>query len=363
MSSLIINKMSSNNRRTSSRLSTKRKATLNNESKNVSTKRTMRKQSTQTRQLTKRNKTIQSMHHVGSVTNPCENSSDEVFYEGTSKIVSINNIARGRADMFECIVIKNSYVDICFSNPKKSEESLYSLVKRDLSHSDAIKLGLAIEKIFCQMIETNPNLENIRSSKNIKGVQEKDHLFKSRTSNDVYYAEVKANLNLDTEKLPATIEKIHKITKELQAMYGKGIKVHPFLFTPRYVETKDIPSALSDKIKNEIDDYQKMIYDFHVDFNINHLVGINQYLSILGVKYQFKDEAQYKERLDYLAYRMFSCGVYDDAEFAALHEKSALSDDHTPSRSKAESRVFDVTGYPKVDQPPLEPINFGESES
>jgi len=107
--------------------------------------------------------------------NPC-NTKKKSDLQQLTKYLSENNIEAGKKDLFKCIIMNNSYVDVCVRNLQIDENSFYSLIKRDLSQSDAIKLGIAIEKIFVDIILTNPQLRNIRKA-NKKGQKETDHLF------------------------------------------------------------------------------------------------------------------------------------------------------------------------------------------
>lgn len=94
----------------------------------------------------------------------------------------------------ECLYIQKS-----FSNKKKDFCSLSYLSEKKLSQSDCIKLGNAIEKILSDLIIKKTNLVNIKE-KNKKNYKEKDHLFKDEKNKIIYYAELKGNLNLDSEK-------------------------------------------------------------------------------------------------------------------------------------------------------------------
>lgn len=187
------------------------------------------------------------------------------------------------------IINNNDYIKNCTSNKTKDYNSLSYLVNNSLSHSDCIKLGIGIEKVMSDIIlQKNNNLENIKI-KNKKGVKEKDHLFKCEELKTIYYAEIKSNLNLDTEKYKATIEKCLQIFQELKNKYPNyTIKMH--LVGGRYYTKKNIPVTISSKylILNEM------------------LVGINEYFSELNVNVIFKNEEMYKEFINNLADSMFN---------------------------------------------------------
>jgi hypothetical protein len=238
-----------------------------------------------------------------------------------------SNIEKMQDDLFKCITVRNFYEDTCFANLKKDENSFYHLLTRDISHSDAIKLGIAVEKIFRELILTNDKVTDIRP-KNKKDVKEKDHLFLKKVvnasgniENHIYYAEVKANLNLDTEKTIATIAKIKSISDSLRGEYPDVVSFNPYLFAPRYYTTSLIPANYIDKFKGI------------------EILGVNEYLAKLDVEYQFKDEQHYKDCLNYLVHRMFECVNYANINEDDL-KKTAIGESITPPRVRiAKSRL------------------------
>tara|TARA_R110000824_G_scaffold52435_2_gene145475 strand:+ start:2058 stop:2693 length:636 start_codon:yes stop_codon:yes gene_type:complete len=95
--------------------------------------------------------------------------------------------------------------------------------KQPSLQSKVIKLGKFGEKLFAKMVEINPRLELLPHGI-IDGIVEGkkkdiDLLFCDPTKKIVYYYELKANINLDTEKLPATIEKVKMIEEYLKKEY------------------------------------------------------------------------------------------------------------------------------------------------
>lgn len=149
----------------------------------------------------------------------------------------------------------NLYISKCLSNKKKDKTSLSYLIScREMSQSDCIKLGNAIENYFIDIIlHYNINLKNIKE-KNKKGKKETDHLFRHNEFKKIYYAELKSNINLDTEKSKATIDKIKKINDILQTE-NKEYEIVPMLVCTRYLTNKDIPIQILkkyDKIKDNI---------------------------------------------------------------------------------------------------------------
>jgi len=183
------------------------------------------------------------------------------------------------------IIRKNKYINNCSSNKKIDINSLSYLIDYELSQSDCIKIG--IENILKDFILENTNLKNIKT-KNKKGIKEKDHLFMDINKKIIYYAEIKSNLNLDTEKSKQTYKKCLDIEKELQKEY-KDYEIKMFLVGVRYYEKIIIPKTILKKYK-EIN---------------NNLCGINEYLKFLSIKFKIFNEKDYKKILNYLVKKMF----------------------------------------------------------
>jgi hypothetical protein len=196
------------------------------------------------------------------------------------KIIDIANL--------KIIIKNNNYVKNCTSNKKKDYNSLSYLVDKTLSTSDCIKLGIGLEKVLVDIIlQTNNKLENIKT-KNKAGTKERDHLFKCEELKTIYYAEIKCNLNLDTEKSKTTIEKCLQIFQELKNEFPE-YTIKMYLVGGRYYTKKIIPLVISKKyvILNE------------------SLVGINEYFNELNVNIIFNCEEPYKEFINVLADSMF----------------------------------------------------------
>lgn len=208
-------------------------------------------------------------------------------------ILSIKNnslIDEAKIDTLKNIITNNKYVKNCKSNKKKDKNSLSYLFKTNLSQSDCIKTGICLETIITDLIlSQNKNLINIKE-KNSKGLKECDHLFQDNINNIIYYAELKSNLNLDTEKCKSTINKCIDNLKTLELKYkDTDYKVKMFLVSLRFTSKNNIPSNIKNK-------YVK------IDYN---LVGINEYLeNLLNVKLYFNDET-YKEFINILINKMF----------------------------------------------------------
>jgi hypothetical protein len=192
-------------------------------------------------------------------------------------------------DIFTKCIRECDYIKKCCSNEQKEVHSLSFLVSRKLSQSDCIKLGHGFEKCLHDVIKkhNNKELEDIKP-KNSKNKKEKDHLFKDEVNKVIYYAELKSNLNLDTEKSVATYKKCQDIEKELTEQYPEYTIIMKLL-SNRHYTTENIPDYIRGKYEPISD----------------NLIGVNEYLTLLGVEYQFDSEEQYKEKINLIADEMF----------------------------------------------------------
>ncbi len=169
-----------------------------------------------------------------------------------------------------------------FIKHKEDSESLSYLIDIPLTQSEKIQFGSRMENIISQFIIKNSKLKNIKE-KTIKGKKETDHLFMDENKKIIYYAELKSNLNLDTEKSNETIKKCLKIETELKEKYI-DYKIKMFLVSIRHLN--------KDTINNGIKSKYKTIND--------NLVGLNEYILQLGIEQQkeFKNEKKYKQFLN-----------------------------------------------------------------
>lgn len=165
----------------------------------------------------------------------------------------------------------------------KHPTSLSYLIKHNLSQRQCIQFGILFEKYLMDLILShNKQLKSIKP-KNKKGSQEKDHLFEDTANKIIIYSELKANINLDTEKTKSTIAKCYKIKAELKEKYPKHT-IHMRLVALRYLSKEYIPFSLQRK-------YSK-ISEF--------LVGTNEYLKLCNISFQFIDEKEYAKLLNTL---------------------------------------------------------------
>jgi hypothetical protein len=129
----------------------------------------------------------------------------------------------------DCIVeIKqkgNDWVDkvlegeLTCTKPGSISHLLYG--EKPSEQSINIKLGRFGELVSKELIKTNPNFELLNCGvQNINGKKKDvDLIFKDKINKIIYYRELKGNIELDTEKLPATIAKCKEIENSLKTTY------------------------------------------------------------------------------------------------------------------------------------------------
>ena len=215
-----------------------------------------------------------------SIVQNVSNAADEVHVVTENQINPIHD-----TDIMS-IIINNEYVKSCVSNKKKDKNSLSYLIRRPLSQSDCIKLGVGVEKVIVDIITSFTNLTNIKT-KNEKGIKEKDHFFCDEETKTIYYAELKANINLDTEKSKSTYEKCLQIVEDIKQDYP-GYKVKWCLLACRFLDYNEISTVIQKK-------YSKIS---------GNLFGFNQYMKMVGVNINFNQE-RYIEFLNNIADNMF----------------------------------------------------------
>lgn len=214
---------------------------------------------------------------------------DKMFEELLKKI---NDEEKYIFSDMKILIDNNSYCIDCKSNNKKDFNSLSYLLDIKTSQSDNIKLGNALERVLLDIvIKYNKNLEN-KKPKNTKGIKEMDHFFIDQKTLTIYYAELKSNLNLDTEKSKQTIDKITNIHISLVKKYPL-YKIKSYLIGGRYVDKENIPNNIIKKYKT-------------IDTEIEYpkLVCINEYFNELQIELKFNEDL-YKYLINYIAKKCF----------------------------------------------------------
>ena len=185
--------------------------------------------------------------------------------------------------------IVKDYMKTIDTKCKKDRDttSLAFLVKRDVSQSACIRLGIVIEDIFNiylkYILEEKFKRSNI--TKNKKGEKQKDILFTDETTMKSIYAELKSNINLDTEKYKTTIEKVKIVQAELEE---KGYSVDGYLVAIRYLRTDDIPKNFIKKY-NEVKligiaDFVEKIVQMEVPVELRNCDIYSEFLTTLSAK-------------------------------------------------------------------------------
>lgn len=147
--------------------------------------------------------------------------------------------------------LRSAIVHTYISNlkPKNTEDasSLCSLLTRKVSQSTNIRLGNELEAILNLYATAHVNAEDLRPKKVKKGEHQLDWL--RRFTSAIVYGEFKSNINLDTEKRKATIEKVTAVGNNLVKAYPTE-NIQPFLVSLRYLRNDDIPPLLAKSYDN-----------------------------------------------------------------------------------------------------------------
>ena len=142
--------------------------------------------------------------------------------------------------------LNSSIVRTYISNlkPKSTEDasSLCSLLTRKVSQSTNIRLGNELESIVNLYATAHIQAEDLRPKKVQKGAHQLDWL--RRFGHSIIYGELKSNINLDTEKRKATIDKVIAVGAELVKVHSSET-VQPYLVSNRYLRTNEIPVLMA----------------------------------------------------------------------------------------------------------------------
>lgn len=167
------------------------------------------------------------------------------------------------------IIKNNVYVKKYRTKKGRNIHSMSYLVDGAITQSDCIKLGIAMESVTRDIIKHHSNLDDIKQT-NKKGVREKDHLFIDHAKKIVYYAEMKTNLCLDTEKCKSTEQKCKDIKLELEKIHD-GYTVKSHLVGLRYPNHIDIPRIIQKKYENPIHSINEYFESLGVNVNFSNL--------------------------------------------------------------------------------------------
>lgn len=189
------------------------------------------------------------------------------------------------------LISKNRYINQYKANKNKNFHSFSYLIRnKTLSQSDYIKAGIAMEKVLRDIIlDFNKDLVCIKP-KNIKNFKEKDHLFLNEKTKEIFYSELKSNLNLDTEKSKSTYRKCLNIVEELKKEYP-DYNLKWCLLGLRY-HAKD-------------DNLTKIILNKYPPIK-DYVYGVNNYFNMLDVQIYYTQE-EYTDFVNEVINTMTNC--------------------------------------------------------
>jgi hypothetical protein len=109
--------------------------------------------------------------------------------------------------------------ELTLTKPGSISHLLYG--ERPSEQSINIKLGRLGEFLSKELIKTNLSLQllNCGVQKINNKRKDVDLIFEDKVNKIIYYRELKGNIELDTEKLPATISKCKEIENSLKTTY------------------------------------------------------------------------------------------------------------------------------------------------
>jgi len=150
--------------------------------------------------------------------------------------------------------------------------------------STNIKFGHVIEKSFNDIIPEDYRLPLTHIYLTGKTTQTQlDIIF--RKENTVYYFESKNNINLDTEKMPACLDKISRVKDCLEELYPQCFVVAK-IFTARFSNVQDISKKFfkngltSDKVIG-YNDFFDIVGETHVNEEDWHKIirGVSEHIA------------------------------------------------------------------------------------
>jgi hypothetical protein len=146
-----------------------------------------------------------------------------------------------------------------------------------------IKLGRNFEKWFKYLVGETDGFD-LLSDGLTNGIvagkkKDVDFIFKNESTKTIYYRELKSNTELDTEKLPATIEKIKNISTYLNNMYS-DYKVDCGLLTWS-VYSRDMLPANDGRLKAFSDGGINVTFPMDLFLTIGQPISKDDYLNML----------------------------------------------------------------------------------
>src|SRR6056300_991202 len=180
--------------------------------------------------------------------------------------------------------------------PVDDFESIKSLIEFPITKPQSIRLGKVAEDILRLEINETSEWEDIKRS-NQDGEKERDHLFRHYITEAIRYVESKANLQLDTEKRKATLEKILTIAQI------EGCE--PILLALRHYSQETL---------------RRSSYAEYYKSNGIIVMPVDEYMESYGIKCPFGSEREYRRWLNLLATEL----VKEDTDAEHLEAAEAL---------------------------------------
>jgi hypothetical protein len=180
---------------------------------------------------------------------------------------------------FQSIINSNPYINDR-TETKVDPHSFNSLISnaRALNQSQNIKLGTATENLFRDTVSKHGGGFEPIELGIVEGQSQKDQCFKNDTKKTVAYFEQKNNLNLDTEKRPATISKVKKVSEELRQKFPDHTVVGG-VFAARYLSSSEPLAASIIKTYAGVQVYG--VNEFLGVFNIAPFSSYDDYVKVI----------------------------------------------------------------------------------
>jgi hypothetical protein len=174
---------------------------------------------------------------------------------------------------------KAGSISYLFYGEKPSEQSINIKLGYfgEFISKDLIKLNNSFELLKCGVQKINNKKKDV------------DLIFKNENNKIIYYRELKGNIELDTEKLPATINKCNEIGISLKDTY-KGYDINYGILNWSIYNRKILKSGLSniktfEKEGLQIDHMQDLLSILDIVWNEDDYY---QYFKDIGEKIKLK---------------------------------------------------------------------------
>ena len=183
-------------------------------------------------------------------------------------------------EITERIITRCLYIKTPITLSNKSDDGSFSILTQglNLTQSNNIMLGICMQEYMTNyVVEVNVDGWEYIHLKNERGEKECDILFINKNRMIIIYCEAKNNINLDTEKLRATEDKINHNIKKIRSE-NPDYDVYGYLLACRYLDKdEEIAKHLISKYKNV------------------NVIGINNYLKLFNITDLIKDYDNYKK--------------------------------------------------------------------